>query len=141
MKNIYEVFDEFEAATNKQDKIEVLRKNYSKTLADVFSMAYHPDYQWLIDGMPEEYKTPTDTLPGLTFQQLSTELRRLYMFQKGNPTAEKLTVQRRKELLLQILESIEPREAEVIIGIFRKDLGVSGLNYKFIKEVLPNLLP
>jgi len=42
---------------------------------------------------------------------------------------------------LQILESLEPREAEVIIGIFQKDLGVKGLDYKFIKEAFPELLP
>jgi hypothetical protein len=39
------------------------------------------------------------------------------------------------------LESIEPREAEVVIGIFKKDQGVKGLDYKFVKEAFPNLLP
>jgi len=65
----------------------------------------------------------------------------MYMFRKGDQMAEKLTPQKRNELLLQILESLEPREAEVIIGIFQKDLGVRGLDYKFIKEAFPELLP
>jgi predicted Zn-dependent protease len=63
------------------------------------------------------------------------------MFREGDPTAESLTPRRREELLLQLLESIEPREAEVILGIFQKDLGVKGLDYKFVKEAFPNLLP
>ena len=63
------------------------------------------------------------------------------MFQEGNPTAETLTPRRRNELLIQMLESIEPREAEVIFGILCKDLGVKGLDYKFVKEAFPNLLP
>ena len=50
-------------------------------------------------------------------------------------------LQKRNELLLQILESLEPRDAEVIIGIFQKDQGVKGLDYKFVKEAFPNLLP
>jgi hypothetical protein len=62
------------------------------------------------------------------------------MFRKGDPTAEKLTDQRREELLLQILESLEFREAEVVIGIFAKDLGVKGLDRKFVEEVFPNML-
>jgi hypothetical protein len=39
------------------------------------------------------------------------------------------------------VESIEPRESEVIIGIFKKDQSVKGLDYKFVKEAFPNLLP
>jgi hypothetical protein len=39
------------------------------------------------------------------------------------------------------LESIEPREAEVVVGIFQKNQGVKGLTYKFVKEAFPKLLP
>jgi hypothetical protein len=141
MKNIFEVFDEFEQATNKKDRMAVIEKNLSKTLVQVFELAYHPNYEWLIKEMPDNYVIPNDILPGISRTQLSTEIRKLYMFKKGDPTAEKLGPQKRNELLLQLLESLEPREAEVIIGIFQKDLGVKGLNYKFIKEAFPNLLP
>jgi len=140
MKNLYEVFDEFEMASTKKEKLAVIEKNLSKTLVQVFELAYHPNYQWLITEMPVEYKIP-DTLPGISRCQLSTEIRKLYLFRKGDSTAEKLTAQKRKQLLLQLIESLEPREAEVVIGILSKDLGVKGLNYKFIKEAFPQLLP
>jgi hypothetical protein len=140
MKNIYEIFDDFEEAPSKKSKLEVIEKNLSKTLVQVFELAYHPDYQWLINEMPHEYKIP-DTLPGISRCQLSTELRKLYLFRKGDETAEKLTEEKRKQLLLQLLESLEHREAEVVIGILNKDLGVRGLTYKFIKEAFPQLLP
>jgi len=68
-------------------------------------------------------------------------LRRIYIVQKGHPTAEALTPKRRNELLIQMLESLEPREAEIIAGILRKDQGVEGLTYKFVKEAFPNMLP
>jgi len=141
MKNIFEVFDEFEQATNKKDRMAVIERNLSKTLVQVFELAYHPNYEWLIKEMPDNYVIPNDILPGISRTQLSTEIRKLYMFRKDDPTAEKLSPQKRNELLLQLLESLEPREAEVVIGIFQKDLGVKGLNYKFIKEAFPNLLP
>ncbi|MFZ9503947.1 MAG: hypothetical protein ACO263_05185, partial [Cyclobacteriaceae bacterium] len=64
----------------------------------------------------------------------------LYIFQKGNPTAEKLTEKRSKELLILVLESLEPREADVVMGIFKKDLGVKGLTVKFIRDNIPEVL-
>jgi hypothetical protein len=140
MKNIYEVFDEFEEAQTKQDKMAIIEKNLSKTLVDVLQFTFHPECKWKIKEMPDNYKIP-DTKPGISRCQLSTEIRKLYLFQEGHPEAEKLSPRKQNELLIQLLESIEPREAEVIIGIFKKDQGVKGLTYNFVKEAFPNLLP
>jgi DNA-directed RNA polymerase sigma subunit (sigma70/sigma32) len=63
------------------------------------------------------------------------------MFQEGHPTAENLTESKRNKLLIELLDSLEPREAEVVMGIFNKDQGVKGLTYKFVKEAFPNMLP
>jgi hypothetical protein len=141
MKNLYEVFDEFELAKNKKERMSVIEKNLSNTLVKVLELAYHPQIKWKVKELPDNYKVPTDMLPGLTYDSLQGQLRRLYIFREGDPTSESLTPKRREELLLQLLESLEPREAEVILGIFQKDLGVKGLDYKFVKEAFPNLLP
>ena len=140
MKNIYEVFDEFEQANTKAERMAVLEKNLSRTLVEVLQYTYHPGFQWKVKEMPENYRIP-DTKPGISISQLSTDIRRLYLFQEGHPDAEKLTPRKQNELLIQFLESIEPREAEVVMGIFKKDQGVKGLNYAFVKEAFPNLLP
>jgi hypothetical protein len=142
MKNLYEVFDEFEMAASKEERMKVIEKNLSKTLVDVLQLTFHPNWQWYIEDMPENYKVPQgNNIPGMSQLQISTQIRKLYLFRKGDPTADKLTPQKRNELLLQILESLEPREAEVVIGIFRKDQNVKGLTYKFVKEAFKDLLP
>ena len=48
MKNIYEVFDEFEEAKNKKERMEVIGNNLSKTLVQVLELAFHRNQQWLI---------------------------------------------------------------------------------------------
>ena len=121
--------------------LAVISNNLSKTLVDVLQLTYKPAYEWWVTEMPENYKIPTANLPGLSTTQLSTEIRKLYLFRKGDGTADKLTPRKRNELLIQFLESLEPREAEVVIGIFNKDQGVRGLDYKFVKEAFPDLLP
>lgn len=141
MKAIYEIFDEFENAKNKKERMSIIGSNLSHTLVDVLKLTFHPDVKWKIKVNVEEYKIPTDMMPGITYDSLNSQLRKLYLFQEGNPTAEKLSDKRSNELLLQMLESIEPREAEVLIGILQKNLGVKGLDYKFVKEAFPNLLP
>jgi hypothetical protein len=140
MKNMYEVFDEFELAKNKKERMNVIGANLSKTLTQVLSLAFDPQYQWLTTEVPEGYEIK-EVPAGMGYAQLSTELRKLYMFRKGDATAEKLTPKKREQLLVEYLQNLEPREAEVVMGIFNKDLGVRGLDYKFVKEAFPNLLP
>jgi hypothetical protein len=141
MKNIYEIFDDFEMAESKKERMDVISQNLSRPFVSVLELTFHPKYEWLIDEMPENYIPKFENKDGFAYCQLGTELRKLYMFQKGNPTAEGLTPRKRNELLLQLLESLEPREAEVVMGIFKKDQGVPGLSYDFVKEAFPNMLP
>lgn len=141
MKNIYEVFDEFEMAWSKQEQVKVIERNLSSLLVEVLRLTYHPDFQWKVKEYPENYIEDYTKHGGLSECQLNTELRKLYLFQEGNQTAESLTPRKQKELLIQVLESLEPREAEVVMGIFRKDQGVEGLTYDFVKECFPDMLP
>jgi hypothetical protein len=141
MKPIYEIFDQIESAKGKKERMEILAKNLSQTLVEVLKLTFHPGFEWKVKELPENYRVPNDVLPGITYDNLNSQLRRLYMFQQGNETAEKLTEKRRNELLIQMLESMEPRDAEVILGIFQKDQHVKGLTYNFVKEAFPQLLP
>ena len=141
MKPLYEVFDEFEQAKTKKDRMTVIGNNLSQTLHDVLKLTFHPDCQWKVNELPENYRIPNDVLPGITFDSLHHQMRKLYLFQVGNDTAEKLTHRKQQELLYQLLNALEPREAEIIMGILRKDLGVKGLDYKFVKEAFPQMLP
>jgi hypothetical protein len=138
-KNIYEVFDEFAKANTKQEKINVLASHWTPTLKLVLQLTFRPEMEWKHNSYPVRYKKP-DTKPGISFASLDTELKRLYIFRKGNETAESLTPKRSEELLLVLLESLEPREADIVIGIFKKDLGVKGLTYKFIHDNIPDVL-
>jgi hypothetical protein len=138
-KNVYEVFDEFANVSTKQEKIDVLARNWTPTLKLVLQLAFRPEMEWKFSAYPAKYKKP-DTKPGISYASLDTELKRLYLFRKGNETAESLTPKRSEELLLILLESLEPREADIVIGIFKKDLGVKGLTLKFIRENIPDVL-
>jgi len=121
--------------------MDVIGRNLSHTLVDVLKLTFHPNIKWKVNDLPENYRVPDDVFPGLTYDSLNSQIRRLYIFQEGHPTAETLTEKRRTDLLFQMLNSLEPREAEIVMGIFKKDQGVKGLDYKFVKEAFPQMLP
>jgi hypothetical protein len=138
MKNIYEVFDEFAKANTKQERIDVLRNNKSYALVSVLQGTFDPNVEFIIERVPL-YK-PEQCPPGMGFTSLHKEINRAYLFQKNHPKADKnLTDKRREQLLIQILEALEEREAQVFMNMILKKQKVPGLNAKIVQEAFPNL--
>jgi len=139
MKNIYEIFDEYEKAATKQERINVLRQNSNYALKSVLKGTYNPNVQFVIDRIPL-YK-PSDAPPGLGYTSIHQELGRAYLFEANNPrVAPSLSQKRKEQLLIQILESLEKREAEVFMNMLLKKQKVKNLNAEIVKEAFPDLL-
>lgn len=140
LKNIYEIFDEFSSKTNKSDRIKVLHENNTNHLRQLLKYTFDPQYQFYISEFPKNYKKP-DTLPGIRIAGIESEIKRAYLFLKGNETADKLTPQKMNQLLVTLLESFEPREAEVFVNMMKKNLRVPFLTKNLVDEAFPGLIP
>ena len=44
-------------------------------------------------------------------------------------------------MFITMLESVTPTEAEFLIKMRKKDLGIRGLTYKLVAEAFPHLIP
>lgn len=140
MKNIYEVFAEFEQATTKQSKIDTLRNNDSYALREVLRGTFDPNIEFTVTTIP--YYKPSDAPPGLGYSSIHQELGRAYLFEKNNPKVSKnLSDKRKEQILIQILECLESKEAEVYMNMLLKKQRVKGLTSNIVREAFPSLLP
>lgn len=140
LRNVYEIFEDFKKAKNKNERIAVLRHYDNYALRQVLLGTFHPEIQFTVTHAPKfkREKMP----PGMSYSHMTNALDRVYLFTKGNPRVpEGLTDQRKMELLLQILESLEEPEADVFLGMLQKDLKVPYLTTALVNETFPGLLP
>lgn len=139
-KNIYEILNEFKLAPTKQDRIDVLRRNDTPILRRVFLGAFHPAIEFTVKELPP-YKN-VEVPPGMSYSNMTETFARIYLFQKDNPkTPPALTEKRKTELLIQMLEGLEPPEAEIFGAILTKSLKIPYLTPSLINEAFPGLLP
>ena len=139
-KNIYEVLNDFKAASTKSERIDVLKKNDGFALRNVLVGTFHPNVQYTIDKIPEFKREPMPA--GMAYSNMTQALQRIYLFMKNNPRVpEGLTEKRKNEILLQILESLEEQEADVFIGILKKDLKVPYLTPTLVNEAFGEIIP
>lgn len=139
-KNLYEVFDEFESKTKREDKISLLRNNNTYAMQCVLRGAFDPRIKYVVNEIPSYNKS--DSPPGMGYSSIALELDRIYLLEQNHPkTPATLTLDRKKQILTQMLESLEAREAEIYAGMIMKRLPVKGLTYKLVQEAFPGLLP
>lgn len=140
MRNLYEIFEEFEKAPTKEAKQNILKKYYNSVLESVLRGTYHPKIEYVIERVPY-YKPDTKSPQGMGYTNMAAEIQRAYLFEKNNPkVAKNLTQQRKEEILTQILESLEAREANVYMNMLLKKDQAKGLDYAFVKETFPNIV-
>ena len=139
-RSIPHIFQEVADAVGKEAKKQVLLLWQSNGLKEILKYAFHPDLKFALPpgrppfktiGSPDEYN-PTYLYP---------QIRKLYLFLEGpagNPNLKQL---RREQLFIQMLESLHPLEADVLLQIKDKKLNYRGLTYKLVKETFPEILP
>jgi len=141
MKNMYEIFEEFDKASNRDGKKEILLRNDSPALQFVLQGAFHPSIQFIFkERIP--YTPLKDTIPGVSLQNMNHAMKLIYIWTEGskqvNPT---LRYDRKVKIFEQLLESLEPKESEVLMNMMLKELNVRNLTYKLVAESFPGLLP
>ena len=132
------IFEDVAAAKSFKDRKKVLLDNESNPLKELLKYAFHPDIKFVLPEGAPPYKTigsPDEWNP----TYLYPNIRKLYLFVEGGH--EGLTTMRREQLFVQMLESLHPKEAEVLVQDKDKKLKYRGLTYKLVKETFSDILP
>ena len=130
---IPEIFELAANAKTKEEKQKILRSNRTPAMMTVLYSTYHPSIQFDVNVFPE-YK-PEISPTGMALNSLYAEAKRLYIWNKKY----ELNPRRKAELLLQLLESLDAKESDLVSQIFAKKLKYKGLTYNFIAETFPEL--
>lgn len=122
------------APHDTEDKITILQTNNSEPLRNLLRAALDPSIQFDVDVPPYRKNKEVD---GYASNNLMSESRRLYVFSKtANGTRKRKT-----EILGQILESIDPKDAILLAAIIRKDLSAYGVTIDVVNAAWPGLIP
>lgn len=137
-KSLYELLKVCADQKKVDDRVEALRQTAAHTpaLLTVLKYTFDPNIKFLLPDTDPPYK-PTDYLD--QENRLYSELRRLYLFvEGGNPN---LTTVKREYLFIQLLESIDPKDAILLCSMKNKKLPFKELTSKIVLKAFPELYP
>ena len=132
-----ELFEEYQTLTDKKDQIALLRKYDHKRFRDFLQLVFDKNIKFDVE-IPE-YR-PAIEPAGLNFTYLDLEMSKMYRFVVGHPNRPtELTPEKQQKLLLVVLESLHKDEAELLVKLIQKDLGIPTLTKKIVQEAFPDL--
>jgi hypothetical protein len=132
-----EIFEEFEKAETKADRIAVLRKYDHPRFRDFLIYALNPSIEFDVE-VPNYRPAPEPA--GLNFTYLDIEMPKMYRFIKGHPNRPQgLTPEKLKSLLVVVLESLHKDEAKLLVDLVQKKFKVNHLTVKLVQEAYPGM--
>lgn len=131
---IAQIIDEASKIENIEDRVQYLRNHDSEQLRYIFELALTPGVAWEIPEGAPPYK-PCEYLD--VEGRLYQEARTLYIYLLGNKP--ELTRLKRESLFIGLLESIDRRDAELLIKVKDKKLPRT-LSTKVVNLAFPGLI-
>lgn len=132
---VYEVLEKVESAKSKKEKVEILKTNESWALKDIIRGSLDPNVLFnLPEGNPpytpcEGHNAPSNLL------KRNKDFR---FFVKGGP-GDKLPTFKRESIFIALVESIHPKDAELVISMINKKFNKK-IKREVIREAFPNLI-
>ena len=137
VKLVHEVIDLARKKRSKAEKIEVLQQNESWALKDVLRGTFDDSVEWnLPKGEPPPYTASEEHNAPANHLGQNTQFK---YFVKGGP-GDKMPKFKREKIFLGLLESVHPKDAELVVGMINKKLPVDGITKNVVKEAFPNLI-
>lgn len=119
-----------------QDRVAALRKHYHFAMKQVIQFCFLPEIKWLLPEGEVPY-TPSK-VKGMD-NYFYAEAKKLYLFVKGGN--DNLSQIKREFLFIQLLESIDPRDAKMLESIKDKNWPFKRLTRRVLHEAFPGMIP
>jgi hypothetical protein len=133
----YEILEKVSATKSRADKIKILQEhNNNWALKDILRGTFDDTVVWILPkgNVPyepaEERSHPSDW---------SQHNKKLAYFVKGGQ-GERIGTIKREKMFLDILETVHPRDAELLAGMINKKLPITGVTKKLVQEAFPGLI-
>jgi len=138
---ISEILDIVQSAKTKAERIELLQKHNCLALRDILKGGLDESLTWILPSGAPPYKKEKNQPIGLSPSTLYKQSPRLRYFVAGGP-GEKLHSTKRERMFINVLESVHPREAELLIAMKDRQLKklYPCLTKQLVQAVFPNLI-
>lgn len=132
---MYDILREISEIEKASDRVQALQNHkYVNAIKQVCEYTFSSGIKWLLPEGEPPYK-PCEFVD--VEGRFISELRKLYLFvEGGNPNLTKL---RRESLFIQLIESIDPKDAKLLVSMKEGKMPFKGITKKIVQQAFPDI--
>jgi len=144
--SIAEIFELVEAEPDQETKALILRENISAALRTILMVAFDPRVRWVLPPGPMNYRPgPPTGLEHMLQHKTIYESLSLYNFDATLPPhitlqQPNMPLQKRVDLFCQLLETVDPRDAVILVAAKDKRLPYPSITPNLVAMAFPGML-
>ena len=136
-KHVYEMLKQASKAPNRANKVAVLQQyNEIWALKDLLLGSFDDAVQWNLPKGSVPYTPAESSSVPSNFLKQNTKFK---YFVKGG-VGDQMPSVKRERIFLDMIETIHPKDAELVIAMVNKNLKVKGITKKLVEEAFPGLI-
>ena len=124
---------EFASKLSEEEQVKCLQANDVEPIRIILQYCFHPAAVWALPPGKPPYK-PCE-YPNIE-NMLYGEARKMHIFLEGSSNINPL---KREKMFIDLLESITPEDAKLLVSIKDKKLPFEGLTAKTVLKAFPHL--
>lgn len=135
--NVFEILEKASKAKTRAEKIAILKEHdQCWALKDVLRGSFDDSIQFnLPEGKVPYEPAPEESHPA----NLLTQNKKFRFFVKGGQ-GDSMPKVKREKIFLDMIETIHPKDAELLCAMINKNLKVKGITKKLVQEAYPGLI-
>jgi hypothetical protein len=133
--SLYKILEKCSEFKKKEERVLALQANDSLAMRSVLQGLFHPDIKFALPEGDPPYRPSEFDEPGRLYQ----ECKKFYLFVEGQ--APNLTQVRREKLFIDLLESVPPEDAKLLLAMKDKKSPIKGLTKDVVIAAFPGLFP
>lgn len=134
---VFEILDKATKAKNRDERIKVLQENNIMPVLDILRGTFDETIQWNLPAGTPPYTPNDESSPPSTLLKQHLNFK---FFVKGLRDSSALGKVKREKKFIDMLESVHPRDAELIISMVNKKSPHRYITKKLVQEAFPNLI-
>ena len=136
---IHEVLEQFQKLKTRDEKVAHLKKHASPALKDLLRCSLDPRVVFQLPAGKPPYEPAKEGSVPSTLLKKNRDL--TYWVKGGQGDRGGIKQYKRERIFLDALESIHPKDAEILILAKDKKPLCKGLTAKLVEKAFPGLLP
>lgn len=141
-KTIGEIMNEVDTAPDEATRIHLLRLNMRFGLTEFLRGMFNPDIAFIYKtkkDIPYNWNKQPD-IDGTGYSNIDRELKKAYIWVEGHPDSVNITPVRKRELFIQLVESLDAKEARWWIQMILKKSDQETLTADLVRKAFPGLI-